>query len=99
MATTNTYQAGNTVRLNCTFTDFSNQPVDPVNIKVRIYNQQYVLITDNILSAANRDDVGVYFYYYTIPMDYVNQKIVYEWYGEIGGFPSISRNTFKVNFI
>lgn len=95
----NTYQAGNTVRLNCQFTDFSNQPVDPSSIKVRIYTQQYNLISDNMVSSNNRDDVGVYFYDYTIPQEYANQKIVYEWYGEIGGFPSLQRGSFKVVFI
>lgn len=95
----NTYQAGNTVRLNCTFTDFSNNPIDPANIRVRIYNQQYLLLSDTILPSANRDDVGVYFYDYTIPIGMVNQKIIYEWYGEVNGFPTLDRGNFKVTFI
>jgi hypothetical protein len=97
--TENSYQAGNTVRLHCTFTNFSGVPTDPSVIKVRVYDQKYNLIKDNILSSDNRDDVGVYFFDYTIPMDFVNQKIVYEWYGEIGGYPSLSRGKFKVIFI
>jgi hypothetical protein len=92
----NIYQAGNTIRLLCTFKDFNQANVDPDLVKVVIYDQKYNMlqtITTNIIKSS----VGNYYYDYTIPED-SRQKLYYEFYGMIGGVPSLKRDSFKTIF-
>lgn len=93
----NTYQYGNTVRLECKFFNFGGQPVDPTLIKVVIYNSKYEQISSINLTVSNRLDIGDYFYDYTTEKK--EQKLYYEWYGEIDGKPSLKRGTFMTKFI
>jgi hypothetical protein len=96
----NTYKAGNTVRFSCEFRDFADTLADPSLIKFKIYNQKYEIVQEvSVSSSANKQSTGKYFYDYTIPTQYANQKLIYEWYGEVGGNPSLDRNTFKVMFV
>jgi hypothetical protein len=92
-----TYQYGNTVRLECNFYDFSGLSVNPDFVKVVIYNSKYEVIFTETLSISNRSDVGKYFYDYITEKK--EQKIYYEWYGEINGKPSIKRGQFITKFI
>lgn len=95
--TINTYQYGNTIRFECKFHNFEGQMVDPNVIKVIIYNSKYEQIHTTVIGLANKISVGEYFYDYTT--DKKEQKLYYEWYGEIDGKPSLKRGTFMTKFI
>jgi hypothetical protein len=94
------YIAGDTIRLLCTFKDFSGSLATPTLISVKIYDQKYTLInTYSVDLNANKVSVGNYFYDYTIPTTYVNSSLYYEWYSEYNGVPSLNRGQFQVVFI
>lgn len=91
------YQAGNTVKLECSFFDFDGiTPFDPINIKVIIYDQFYNVLetlTDNIA----KEDIGKYSRMYQTSQQ--PQYIYYEWYGEKDGYKAIKRNKLRTVFI
>lgn len=95
---TNSYQAGNTIRLVCTFKDFNGVKINPTNTKISFYNYKYERLQQTTLSITNRLETGVYFYNYITPST-LEQRIIYEWYGEINGLPSIKRGSFRTVFI
>lgn len=93
----NTYQHGNTVRLDCFFYDFNGKPLAPDLVKLIIYNSNYEILLEEIMNTNNKKGEGEYFY------DYITedkrQVIYYEWYGEINGKPSLKRGSFATTFI
>lgn len=93
----NIYQYGDTVRFECVFYNFEGEKVDPQLIKVVIYDQKYREVKTEVLTSVNKKAVGEYFYDYTTPKK--EQKLYYEWYGEIDGTPSLRRGSFMTRFI
>ena len=93
----NVYQYGNTVRLECDFFDYTELKIDPQMVKVIIYDAKYNILTSETLGGANRRNIGEYFYDYTTPKK--EQKLYYEWYGEIDGKPSLKRGSFITKFL
>lgn len=93
----NTYQYGNTVRFECDFHDFNGMPIDPQMIKIIVYNYKYEILLTQSIGLNNRKDIGRYFHDYTTDMK--EQKLFYEWYGEIDGKPSLKRGEFMTKFI
>jgi hypothetical protein len=96
--TPNIYDAGNTIRLQCIFEDFDGNRVDPTTVKIIIYDHRYRMLEQAILGSGNRIDLGTYFYNYTSPKD-DEERIIYEWSGEIDGFVSLKRATFSTILI
>lgn len=90
----NFYQHGNTVKLECTFYDFDGQLVDPAAIKVIVYNYKYEVIFEG---TGSRISLGKYFYDYKT--ESIEQRLFYEWYGEIDGLPTLKRGEFVTQFI
>lgn len=97
IAKINVYQYGNTVRLECDFFDYSGDKVDPQLVKVIIYDAKYNVLSTEIVGGANKQNIGEYFYDYTTPKK--EQKLYYEWYGEIDGKPSLKRGSFITKFL
>lgn len=93
----NTYQYGNTVRFECKFYDFDGQPINPDTIKIKIYNYKYQQVYMENLNSNNQIGIGDYFYDYIT--EEKEQKLYYEWYGEINGKPSLKRGVFMTKFI
>ncbi|UUV46205.1 hypothetical protein [Bacillus phage vB_BanS-Thrax2] len=93
----NIYQYGDTVRFECVFYNFEGEKIDPQLIKVIIYDQKYKELKSEVLTSVNKKDIGEYFYDYTTPKK--EQKLYYEWYGEIDGTPSLRRGSFMTKFI
>ena len=91
------YQAGNTIRLECTFHDFDGQLIDPPLISVRIYDLKYKLLSTTSIGNLNRTSKGQYFYDYVSPVQ--GGVVWYEWYAEVGGFPSLRREQLKTSFV
>lgn len=93
----NVYQYGNTVRFECSFYNFSDEKIDPSFVKIIIYDKNYNVLSENTLGAANKLAIGDYFYDYAT--EEKEQKIYYEWYGEINGKPSVKRKSIITKFI
>lgn len=93
----NTYQYGNTIRFECDFFDFNGVKIDPQMIKLVIYNYKYQVLSTIVLNTNNRQNVGEYYYDYVTESK--EQKLYYEWYGEIDGKPSLKRGEFITKFI
>jgi hypothetical protein len=90
----NIYQYGNTVRFECTFFDFDGNKIDPNSVKIVIYDYRYNIVFNG---EGLKNGVGEYFYDYTTEKK--EQKLFYEWYGEIDGKPSLKRGEFMTKFI
>lgn len=93
----NTYQYGNTVRFECTFYDFNGNKIDPDMVKIVVYNYKYQVLFTEVLGINNKKNVGEYFFDYVTESK--EQKLFYEWYGEIDGKPSLKREEFMTRFI
>ena len=93
-----TYQRGDTIKLTCNFVNFDDIAIDPQEVKVTIYDTNQTLIIENILTIANKTDIGAYFYDYIADVD-KDTRIIYEWLGTIEGEPSIKRGSFKIVFV
>lgn len=91
------YLTGNTVRLTGTFKDINGNPKDPTLIKIIFYNHRYEKTDEISIGESSRLGVGEYFYDYKTPNQ--EQRIYYEWYGEIEGNPAIQRKGFRTQFI
>lgn len=96
-ASFNTYQYGTTIRFEANFYDFDGNPMNPDIVKVVVYDQKYNQIFTQMLDVNNQTGVGQYFYdYVTDPKE---QKLYYEWYGEINSKPTLKRGTFMTKFM
>lgn len=93
----NKYQAGTTVRIECTFFDFNGEKVDPEFIKLIIYNYKYEIINTINININNKISTGQYYYDYITSKE--QQQLCYEWYGEINDLPSLKRGQFTTSFI
>ena len=93
----NVYQYGNTVRFECTFYEFDGEKVNPDLIKITLYDIRRNEIYFESLGMDNQKSLGEYFYDYTTEPK--EQKLFYEWYGEINGKPSLKRGEFMTKFI
>lgn len=91
----NTYQYGTTVRFECTFFNFTGEPVEPELVKIVVYDFKYNIIYSG--TGLKSAITGQYFYDYTTMNK--EQKMYYEWYGEIDGKPSLKRGEFQTKFI
>lgn len=91
------YQAGNTVKLECSFFEFDGvTPFDPINLKIVIYDQFYSVL-ETITDGIVKEGIGKYYCMYQTSSE--PQFFYYEWYGEKDGFKSIKRNRIRTVFI
>lgn len=94
----NTYQTGNSVRLQCIFKDFNGANVDPAIVQVTIYNYRYTILDRLILGAENRIDIGTYEYFFLTESE-DEMMYVYEFRGETNGIVSLKRASFRTYMI
>ncbi len=90
-------QAGNTVRLTCKFYDPNGFLTSPTSVRLTIYDYRYRKLDEFTINEANQLSAGTYFFDFTT--DSAEQKYIFEWYGLIGGFPSIKRDSFTTLFM
>jgi hypothetical protein len=93
----NKYKSGNTVRLIGEFYDFEGNLIDPQIVKVAIYDYKHNLIQEVVVGQSSKLSKGIYYFDYVTKNG--NNKIIYEWYGEIDGRPSLDRNMFVTDFM
>lgn len=91
------YQYGNTVRFECIFYDFDGEKIKPNMIKLTVYNSKKDVVFFQSLGDDNQKSLGEYYFDYTTEQK--EQKLYYEWYGEIDGKPSLKRGEFMTKFI
>lgn len=90
------YQSGNTVRFNAEFYDFDGQLIDPAVIRFIVYDNRWAKLSETSIGAADRKEVGKYFYDYIT----ITSGIFYfEWYAEINSYPSLKRGQFTISKI
>lgn len=87
-----TYQTGNTVRLMAKFLDWEDADVAPELVKLVLYTTTF----DKLEEFSVTDTLPDGAYYYDL-QHHEARSLIYEWYGEIGGTPSLQRGrlTFK----
>lgn len=91
------YIIGNTVRCTIIFSDFTGEKVDPALVKFITYDKNYNMINEVSIGTENKTATGEYFYDFVVPDK--EGIMYYEWYGEIDGKPSISRQQISKTFI
>lgn len=92
----NVYQYGNTVTLKCKFHDLEGKPINPQFVKIIFYNYRFEKINE---VSVNSDPIDVGLYVYDFITENKEQKLYYEWYGELNGRPVIQRRSFRTRFI
>ncbi|WP_328797233.1 hypothetical protein [Heyndrickxia sporothermodurans] len=84
------------MRLKCHFKTFDGKSVDPVDVKLTIYNSKKEQIEQIPLSDTNKENVGVYFYNY-VPASELNE-FIFEFAGSYNSKPILSRGRVEVKF-
>jgi hypothetical protein len=87
------YQSGNTIRSEALFKNFQKQNTDPEIVKLIIYNTDWTVKETHTLTEDNRLARGRYFFDFLT--EFTEERIIYEWYGEILGLPSVKRRSFR----
>jgi hypothetical protein len=87
------YLDGNTVRLTCKFSDWDGAIANPSIVKLIIYNSRYQKINEFSLGPGNKTPDGA-FYFDWIPVD--TGEFIYEWYAELDGTPSLTRERISI---
>jgi hypothetical protein len=86
-------QAGDTVRLKVQFYDWNNDPADPDEVIVTIYDSNRNELIIQQLGPGNKESVGAYYYDYTLTNA---GTYYYEFKGTLEGTPALRRGTLKV---
>lgn len=85
-------QSGTTVKLTGRFYDWEDNPTDPDNVTVTIFDKGDKEIDK--LTPINKD-VGEWYVLYTVP---VTGQYTFEFKGIIDGYPYLSRKNFIAKF-
>ena len=87
---------GDTVRLKVNFRNFSGINVDPTEIKLIVYDMYKNQIEQFILSDANKENIGIYFYDYTPATEL--SDFIFEFSGLYNGNPTVVRDSLQIKF-
>jgi len=88
---------GDTVMLKVHFKDFKGNSIDPTEITLTTYDNQENQIESFTLDDTNKENVGVYFYEYTLPDD--KQEVIFEFRGLHYQKPILVRDKVEIKFI
>jgi hypothetical protein len=88
--------AGDTVRFKAKFKAFDSEYIDPNDIELKVYNNDNNEIECVSIDYSNRYSEGSYYYDYTIPSDYPDGKLTYEFTGTIDNKPISRKKTIPV---
>lgn len=90
---------GDTIRLIVRFRNFSGNPVNPIDVKLRILDgDSFEEIESITVTDENKTDVGVYEYDYVVP-EGDSKFLVYEYSGTYNDKPVLTRGSFHRAFI
>jgi hypothetical protein len=93
------WDQGDTIRINNSFTDIDSDEVyDPTTISLSIYDPKGVVIKTVTYAAAEiiRSEKGVYYYDYDIADDALTGSYISKWIGVASGFNDVSKDQFSV---
>lgn len=88
---------GDTIRLQVNFKTFNGGSVDPIDLKLTIYDKDKNQVEQFILNDSNKENVGVYFYDYT-PASELNE-FIFEFAGSYQNKPILTRGKVETKFI
>lgn len=93
-----TWDRGDTIRINNTFTDIDDVPYDPTTINLKIYDPTGSLNSTVTYADAEiiRSSESIYYYDFDIPTDAIIGSWITKWIGTAGGFSDVSKNQFSV---
>ena len=94
-----TWDRGETVTINNSYTDSDDAAYDPLTVELKIYDPSGTLIDTLTYADAEiiKSDTGVYYYDYDIPADATIGWWITKWTGTTGTFLDVSRDQFKVS--
>lgn len=82
---------GKALILSAEFYDMNDTLTDPSIVKFILYDYNWKKISETVLNNTYRTGLGKYAYTLIPTEPTVGKYFNYEWYGEIGGLPSIER--------
>ena len=93
-----TWERGEDVRINNSYTDIDDAAFDPDTVELKIYDPAGSLISTVTYAAAEivKDSTGVYHYDYALAADASVGWWISRWTGVSGDFSDVSRDQFKV---
>ena len=99
MADVKTWDRGEFVRVNNTYTDSDDAVFDPTTVELKIYDPAGALL-DTLTYAGGeivRSSTGVYYYDYDIPADATCGWHIGKWTGISSGFSDVTKDQFLVS--
>lgn len=90
---------GDTVRFEVEFLSYEGSPLEPTDVTLTLYNELETVIEEIVVSEENKVGAGVYFQEYTIPFNFNEEVIVYEFKGVHKEKTVLSRDTLYVEFV
>ena len=87
---------GDSVRLKCHFKTYNGKSVDPLDVKLTIYNNKKEQIEQFILNDTNKESLGVFFMDY-VPASELN-VFIFEFAGSYNNKPILSRGKVDIKF-
>ena len=98
MADIKTWDRGETIRINNTYTDSDDVVFDPTTIELKIYDPTGTLIETLTYAAGDitRVSAGIYYYDYTVAADALIGWYINKWTGITSGFSDVSKTQFRV---
>ncbi|KQL54062.1 hypothetical protein AN964_11515 [Heyndrickxia shackletonii] len=87
---------GDTVRLQCHFKTFDGKSVDPIDLKLTIYNSKKEQIEQIPLDDTHKENVGIFYYDYS-PASELNE-FIFEFAGSVNNKPILSRGRVEIKF-
>jgi len=94
-----TWDRGDTIRINNTFTDIDDSVYDPATIELKIYDPINTLVKTVTFSAAEikKSSTGIFYYDYDIAGDAKYGIYITKWIGIVDSFTDVSKAQFKVD--
>jgi len=87
--------AGNTIKVTCEVKTAADVLIDPDEIKLKIYKENYSLL--NEYTEVTKEDTGQYSYVLTLPE--TSGVYILEWYASISSYPYVMRKLIRVLFV
>ena len=94
-----TWDRGETIRINNSYTNIDSVAYDPTIIELKVYDPSGILISTVTYAAGEikKSATGVYYYDYVVPSDATIGWWISKWTGSSSGFSDVSKDQFKVS--
>lgn len=89
-------ESGNTIKVQCTFTDANDELIDVNNLELRIFDKDKNQI--DTVSTITRVSEGIYYALYTLPESMSVVNYFCSFHGNVGGNTVVERDRFQSRF-